>query len=186
MPINLEKGTPISLQKVDGGVMSVTLTWQSPRVDVDLACMCQTFDERGRLETPKVVQALGNSFGSLHSRPFVQLDQDARSGGSSETLTVNLSQAQYISRLLVFAYIYEGGQWKDAGDARVVVNHPAQGEFVFDFSEKNARTCTLVNLQNDGSGNLTLTREEVFFKGFHQDVDKHYGWPKINWVAGSK
>jgi len=42
--------------------------------------------------------------------PFIELDQDDRSGplGRGETLRINGSQWQEFSRVLLFAFIYEG------------------------------------------------------------------------------
>lgn len=191
MAVTLQKGTPVSLRKVDSGLMTVTMTWQNPSVDVDLACVVQNYSDSGVLQTATVVQALGKNFGSVQSAPYVALDHDDRSGGAdaSETLTINLARSGNFARLMPFAFVYEGSGWGKAGDARIVVNHPTQGEYVFDFHDrhaKHAKTVALVDMQNDGQGNLLLTRQEVYFNGFHRDLDSYYNWPRLNWVPGTK
>lgn len=163
------------------GIMTVTLRWSS-RTDVDLACMWETIDGR-----TGVIQALDRDFGSLTQAPYVSLDGDARSGGV-EVLKVNLAHADQLRRALVFAFIYEGGDWRDVHDATVTVEHPSQGEFLVELSgQRRKRTCALVDLQSTHPGGpLALTREEVYFGGYHEEVDKHYDWPRINWRPGTK
>ncbi len=184
MGITLEKGTPVSLTKTDAGLMEVILSWEKSGVDVDLACMIETVEDGVRAK-PIVIQALDKKYGSISKAPFVALDRDVRTGGSTETLTVNLARSHKIVRALIFAFIYEGGTWGKAGNAKVQIKHP-QGDYEFAFSDRNARSCVLVDLQNDGSGNLNMSREGTFFSGFHREIDQHYGWPKIDWVAGRK
>jgi tellurite resistance protein TerA len=135
---------------------------------------------------PRVVQALDKNFGSLNSAPYVLLSGDDRSGGS-ENLKINLAKADEIKRLLVFAFIYAGSNWKKVGDAQVRIQNPVGGDdYLIRLEGAKAASCALIDLQNDGSGNLRMTRLEQYFRGFHQDIDSYYGWPNINWVKGSK
>jgi len=181
--VNLEKKPmpqSVNLTKVDNGIVEIILTWTS-RTDVDLAVMYELTDG----SQPRVVQALDRHFGSLNASPYIALNGDDRSGGR-EIVTINLAQASNIKRALVFAFIYEGGNWRGVGDAEVTVKHPALGEFYFSLNKARAKSCALVDLQADGQGGLDMTRLGEFFTGYHQEIDHHYGWPNINWVAGSK
>lgn len=179
MAVKLEKGKPVSLAK-SNGIMTVTLRWTS-RTDVDLACMHELVGHK-----PSVVQALDKDFGSLERPPYVSLDRDDRAGGQ-ETLRVNLAHAAEIKRLLVFAYIYEGGTWRNVGDASVTVEHPSETyEIKLNGGGWRSKSCALVGLRSDGNGGLTLSHEEVYFNAFHEEIDRHFGWPNINWVKGTK
>lgn len=182
MSYDLKKPMPpsVNLTKASIGLVDVTLTWTS-QTDVDLGVMYELADG----SQPRVVQALDHDFGNLDAPPFIALSGDDRSGGR-EVVTINLAQASNIKRALVFAFIYDGGDWRDVGDAEVTVKHPALGEFYFSLNGAKAKSCALVDLQADGQGGLNMTRLGEFFAGYHQEIDRRYGWPNINWVAGSK
>lgn len=170
----------VNLAKVDNGIVEVALTWTS-QTDVDLAVMYELTDG----SRPRVVQALDRHFGDLNVPPYIALSGDDRSGGR-EVVTINLAQAGNIKRALVFAFIYEGGSWQRVGDAEVTVKHPTLGEFYFSLNKAEAMSCTLIDLRTDGRGGLDMTRLGEFFAGYHQEIDRYYGWPNINWRAGSK
>jgi tellurite resistance protein TerA len=181
MALLLTKENPGLTLSKDEGIMSVTLRWSS-QTDVDLACVWETTDGK-----TGVIQALDKTFGSLTEAPYISLDGDARSGGV-ETLKVNLAQADQLKRAMVFAFVYAGGSWHDVRDATVTVEHPTQGEFLVELSgQRRKRTCALVDLQaTHPGGPLALTREEVYFGGYHEELDRHYRWPNINWTPGRK
>lgn len=167
--INLAKGPR---------VITVVLTWTS-RTDVDLACLYELASGQ-----TGCIQALGNNPGSLDVPPFVALDHDDRAGGQ-ETMRFDVGQASQIRRLMFFAYIYQGGSWQTVGDARVVVTDPTGETYVILLEGKQARTCTLLDVQH-GPRSLVLRRLEEYFRGTHEEVDRHYGWPGINWTPGRK
>lgn len=92
--VTLTKSAPtVSLSKAQGagGHMRVNLNWSqggksaggffkravaaNSAVDLDLGCLWETRDGR-----KGVVQALGNTFGSLNTPPYALLDGDDRSG----------------------------------------------------------------------------------------------------------
>lgn len=188
--IILDKGGKISFEKAESGLIEVTATWTSP-FDVDLVALYDLDDQFVKdAERRSAVQALGDNFGKLGKAPYILLDGDSRSGGS-EHLTINLPRAQYLRRVLVFAYIYGPGTWKDVKDAQVVVRHPIERQdHVFNLQgatrqERKAKSCALVDLHTDGSGGLTLTSLGKYFEGTHREIDAHYGFG-IDWVYGSK
>ncbi|MER2221461.1 MAG: tellurium resistance protein, partial [Rhodococcus sp. (in: high G+C Gram-positive bacteria)] len=77
----------------------------SGAVDLDLGCLYELADG-----SKGVVQALGNSFGSLTSPPYISLDGDDRSGANTggENMHVNLGDPSAFRRILIFAMIYDG------------------------------------------------------------------------------
>ena len=126
--VTLTKEAPaVSLTKQGGtsGAMRVNLNWQVRKqfrgwssklgkamalqrdLDLDLGCLFELADG-----SKGVVQALGNSFGSLHQPPFINLDADDRTGtrAAGENLTINLDHKDVFRRILVFVTIYEGAR----------------------------------------------------------------------------
>ncbi|WP_067537810.1 TerD family protein [Nocardia crassostreae] len=181
------------------GVMRVNLNWTSgaPRktgflaklaglgggVDLDLGCLYELADG-----SKGVIQALGNSFGALHARPFVALDADDRTGAvaGGENLNINLERPEAFRRILIFAMIYEGAPNWAAVDG-VVTMFPTAGpqvEVRLDSAVAGARICAIALLTNTGQG-VTVQREVNYIRGNQADLDRAYGWG-LKWAAGSK
>lgn len=199
--ITLTKSAPtVSLTKqgTTGGQLRVNLQWTARAgseskgffkakerpIDLDLGCMWELSDG-----SKGVVQALGNAFQSPGmGSPIVRLDADDRSGASAggENLFVDLSQSQYIKRILVFAYIYEGApNWASAN--ATVTLFPVSGpevEMRLDEADPSARFCAIAMLENRG-GDVTVNREVRYIRGSQRDVDQAYGWG-MRWEAGTK
>lgn len=165
-----------------GGFFKKLMSASSGGIDLDLAALYELTDG-----SKGVVQALGNSFGSLDTAPFVKLDADDRTGGADgETLFVNLDHTAEIRRVLVFTYIYEGVPAWDQANA-VVTLYPQAGppiEVVLDESRPGARTCAIALLQNTG-GDLTVSREVRYIEGAQDKLDAAYDWG-LNWRPGRK
>jgi tellurite resistance protein TerA len=204
--ITLTKSAPsVSLSKQGGGGrLHVNLNWKSgagaqPKsggflkrvlaagsaggIDLDLAALYELSNGQSG-----VVQALGDSFGSLDHAPYVQLDADDRTGATAggENLYVNLARAAEIRRVLVFAFIYEGAASFDQA-AAVVTLTPAQGapiEVHLDEQAGGARMCAVALLTNNGAGDFVVSRE-VRYVGGHRELDAAYDWG-LNWTAGRK
>lgn len=192
-PVILTKAQPtVSLAKRgDSGIMRINLNWTQGRrkmfgggaIDLDLACLFQLRDGR-----KGVVQALGNSFGSLEAAPYIVLDGDDRSGGvaAGENLLVNLAHLEDFTRILVFAYIYQGAPNWSAADG-VVTLYPPTGtpvEVRLDSPDNRARSCVIALLKHD-KGSLTVTREVKYVHGTQDAVSKAYRWG-LKWTAGRK
>lgn len=202
--VTLTKSSPtVSLSKSASGLMRVNLNWTArpaaapsggffkkllgggdPAIDLDLACLYElSSGEKG------VVQALGNSFVSDPGpNPVIRLDGDDRSGTNTagENLFVDLSQLARLSRVLVFAFIYEGVPNWSAADA-VVTLHPPGGapvEVRLDEHSANASMCAVALLENSG-GELVVRREVRYVSKGHKELDAAYGWD-LNWTAGRK
>ena len=209
-PISLTKrGQQVSLTKGGGGPVRINLNWnQQPKggpapggggmlkralqraavagggggIDLDLGCLVEMTDG-----AKGVVQALGNSFGSLDQPPYVKLDADDRTGSTSggENLFVSEKHAADIKRLAVFAFIYQGvPNWSQAGG--VVTIHPPQGPPVtieLDETRDGLGMCGICLIHGGPSG-FTVQRE-VQYVSDHRELDKLYGWG-MQWTRGSK
>ena len=152
-------------------------------IDLDLGCLYELADG-----SKGVVQALGNSFGSLQAPPFVKLDADDRTGTvtGGENMHVNLDRPEMFKRILIFAMIYDGAPNWAAVDG-VVTIYPTSGpevEVRLDSSNSSARICAIAMLQNTGQG-ITVTREVKYIEGSQADLDKTYSWG-MKWAAGRK
>lgn len=144
-----------------GGRLAVNLNWSAAtEADLDLGCLVAM--DRG---SPEVVQALGESFGSLTSPPYVELDQDDRTGAGSdgETLRVNLEYRARLRRLLFYVYVYEGAADFRTLGAAVTVSAPS-GTFriLLDDSPAGATACAVALATSDSSG-LAVRREVRWF-----------------------
>lgn len=184
----------ISLEKTAAGFgeIKVNLNWnkgssggffkRSQSVDLDVGCLYELQDgEKG------VVQALGESFGSLNREPYIQLMGDDRTGSVSggEWLHINGKQWSEIRRILVFAFIYEGSpSWKET-DGVVTIYIPGQPDIEVRLNEEGGREpmCAIAMLENV-NGAVKVSRRVDFHRG-HKLMDQAYGWG-MRWTAGSK
>ncbi|MFF0886396.1 TerD family protein [Streptomyces sp. NPDC003456] len=207
--VTLTKSAPsVSLTKQGGtsGALRVNLNWEVRKqfsgwsskfgrptamhsdLDLDLCALYELTDG-----SKGVVQALGNSFGSLHRPPFIHLDGDDRTGASTagENLTVNLDHKQAFRRILVFVTIYEGARSFADLHATVTLRpqHGAPIEFSLDECTVPSLVCALALITNTG-GDLVVQREARYLvpeRGVspQRTVDHAYGWG-MNWTPGRK
>lgn len=197
--VRLTKAAPtVSLTKHGGasGTLRVNLNWdarpparglfrKNSSLDLDLGCLYEFSDG-----TKGVVQALGNSFRAVNRarRTLITLDGDDRSGqvSTGENLSVDLADPSLISRVLVFALIYEGAaNWADAKG--VVTMYPtgaAPVEILLDDPRDGARICAVALLHNQG-GEIVVEREVKYLDGAQRALDAEYGWG-MNWASGRK
>ncbi|WP_299570580.1 Tellurium resistance [uncultured Williamsia sp.] len=199
--ITLTKSAPtVSLAKARDrptGTMRVNLNWsrgagagagglfrkKSSGIDLDLGCLYELADG-----SKGVVQALGNTFGSLTAPPWILLDGDDRSGTVSdgENLLIDLSHLADFRRILVFAFIYEGTPNWSAADGVVTLFPPGgtEVEVRLDSAEAGAITCAIALLEVR-DGELSVTREVRYVNGGQRLLDETYGWG-MKWARGSK
>lgn len=195
-PVSLTKrGQTVSLTKGGGGQVRINLNWnQQPAgagslfkkraggIDLDLGCLYELRDG-----SKGVVQAIGSSFGSLTTAPYVKLDKDDRSGAASdgENLFVSGAHSAEIARLVVFAFIYEGvPNWSKAGG--VVTIHPPEGAPVrieLDETRDGKIMCAICLVQGGRDG-FSVQREVQYVSG-HRELDQLFGWG-MSWTRGSK
>lgn len=206
--VTLTKDVPsVSLTKQGGisGVMRVNLNWQvqrpargwlrksgtavgGPGLDLDLCALYELSDG-----TKGVVQALGNAFGSLDRPPYIRLDGDDRTGGSTEgeNLTVSLDHTAALRRVLIFVTIYAGAT-SFAGLHATTTLHPQFGapvEFFLDECTEPATVCALALIDNV-NGELVVRREARYLVPLpgvspQRTIDHAYGWG-MNWSPGRK
>lgn len=206
--VTLTKDTPsVSLSKQGGtsGAMRVNLSWQVRKqfqgwgaklgravamhgdLDLDLCALYELTDGR-----KGVVQALGNAFGALQQPPYIHLDGDDRTGGTSgENLTINLDHKDRIRRVVIFVTIYEGARSFADLDATVTLQpqHGAAIDFSLGECTVPSTVCALALITNTGS-DLVVQREARFLvpeRGVspQRTVDYAYGWG-MNWTPGRK
>ncbi|MSP28252.1 MAG: stress response protein [Methylococcales bacterium] len=193
-----KKGQSISLDKQAGefSEMLVNLNWNATPVksmgffrnktatgiDLDLACLWE-FDQGDIGAT----QALGGHFGNFHQFPFIELDQDDRSGQSvgGENLRINGRYWQKFRRILIYTFIYEGvPNWSHV-DAVITIKTKDQAdiEVRLDSYRDDQFLCAVAMLENINN-QVKITKLIDYFSG-HQEMDRAYGWG-LNYVAGSK
>ncbi|CAM3064914.1 TerD family protein [Skermania piniformis] len=203
-PVSLSKERPaINLTKSGavGGTMRVNLNWSqgaaqpakkgflsrlagaSGGIDLDLGCLWELTDGR-----KGIVQALGNSFGAYDQPPYIQLDQDDRTGAvtGGENMAINMDRVAEFRRILVFALIYEGARnWAAVdGVVRLFPQRGPQVEVRLDHPVDGAPICAIAMLENKG-GDLTVQREVQYINGAQDVLDRTYGWG-LQWKAGRK
>ncbi|MFI3188120.1 stress response protein [Crenothrix sp. D3] len=194
-----KKGQSISLDKQVGelSAIEVNLNWNATPVkslgflrnktaeagiDLDLACLWE-FDQ-GEIGA---TQALGGHFGNFHQFPFIELDQDDRSGQSvgGETLRINGRYWQEFRRILIYTFIYEGvPNWSHV-DAVITIKTKDQPdiEIRLDSYRNDQFLCAIAMLENINN-QVKITKLIDYFSG-HPEMDRAYGWG-LNYVAGSK
>lgn len=207
--VTLTKEAPsVSLSKQGGtsGSLRVNLNWEVRKqfkswgaklgravamhadLDLDLCALYELTDG-----SKGVVQALGNSFGSLSRPPFIHLDGDDRTGARStgENLTVNLDHKDRLRRLLIFVTIYEGARSFADLHATVTLQpqHGAAIDFSLDECTVPSTVCALALITNN-AGELTVQREARYLvpnRGVspQRTIDAAYGWG-MNWTPGRK
>lgn len=152
-------------------------------VDLDLGCLIEMANgNKG------VIQALGKSFGSYHSYPYIALDGDDRTGAvaGGENLRINGDHIPDFKRILVFAYIYKGvANWAQA-DGVVTIKQPGGPDIVVRLDEHDNRMimCAIALIENVRNETFSVERLVRYFPG-HQAMDKAFGWG-MRWKAGSK
>jgi tellurite resistance protein TerA len=179
-------------------VLRVNLNWNArpverglfrksaPSLDLDLGCLYEFTDG-----SKGVVQALGNAFSASPRgvrEPVIRLDGDDRSGtnAAGENLFINLSYANQIRRIMVFALIYQGAANWAAADG-VVTLYPASGpevEVRLDETRDGARICGIALLES-ANGELSVRREVNYINGSQSALDRAYNWG-MNWAPGRK
>jgi tellurite resistance protein TerA len=170
------------------GVLQVNLNWPAAaEADLDLGCMASFADGSG-----VAVQPLGNSFGSLSQWPYVELDQDDRTGASSdgETLRVDLDHRELFRQLLFYVYVYEGAVDFRRLGATATVTAPTGGfRIALDDSPDGATGCAIA-LATPGPGGVTVQREVRWYTGTRRHsvqelMDRAYGFG-FEWVWMTK
>lgn len=197
--VTLTKEKPaISLTKRDNfGEIRINLNWHrapaasgglrslfggNKGIDLDLGAFVALNDG-----SKGVIQALGNTFGSFNSEPFVHLEGDDRTGAvtDGEWMRINGREWKHIREVLIYAFIYEGAPSWDKTDGVVTLYIPDQPPIETRLTEGQDRRnmCAIARLVNE-NGSIKVERINQFFKG-HSDMDDAFGWG-FRWKSGSK
>lgn len=194
--ITLEKtNSSVSLKKTGDsfGEIILNLNWNqgtekrglfggTKSVDLDLGVLFELSDG-----SKGVIQALGNSFGRYDHAPWIELSGDDRTGAVStgETIRVNGRFFDNISRLAVFANIYDGVPNWTKTDGIVRMNIPGQPEIEvrMDEGRDNCRLCGIAVI-NNVAGQLQIERHMRYYRDQKQYADTVGIF--LRWTAGSK
>ncbi|MBN2825112.1 MAG: hypothetical protein JXQ76_07315, partial [Campylobacterales bacterium] len=151
----------------------------SSDLDLDLGCMYRLKNgQKG------VVQALGNSFGSLSNAPFILLDGDDRSGANKAGETLHFSKIEEIDLAIVFAFIYEGApNWKEASGI-ATVKQPNASDIIIQLNDSSSKTMVGIAILRNENSSLKVEKLEKYYSG-HKALDDDFGFG-FRWTAGSK
>ncbi|WP_084479165.1 TerD family protein [Nocardia jejuensis] len=188
--ISLTKESPaVSLTKqgATGGIMRVNLNWSVPGasgglfgrkrggnggLDLDLCCFWELTDGSKGCISPL------DTMGTLHKAPFIELDQDDRTGASQsgENLSINLDHTAQFRRILVFASLYEGAQDFRGVHATATLYPRSSPPIEMEVSGcvDDSREMALALIENI-NGELVVRREGVFVR----PPDGHRFWGKL-------
>lgn len=163
-----------------GGFFSKLLADKA--VDLDLGCLYILKNgQKG------VIQALGNSFGSLNKKPYIQLLGDDRTGdvASGETMLINGRFFDEIQRIVIFSYIYAGvPNWNETNGV-VTLTTPNQPQLEVHLTEgnNNKKMCSIAFIDND-NGHLKISRFVEYFKD-QEDLANNVGI-YLKWTFATK
>lgn len=151
----------------------------SGAVDLDLGCMFELKSgQKG------VIQPLGGYLGSGTTEPFILLDKDDRSGNASDGENMVIKKPDIVSRVLIFALIYEGTALFSQVNGRLTIKTNNEEVLIrLDNPDASKRFCAVGLFENKGDG-LVLSKEERYFVG-HAACDAQYGFG-FEWRAGRK
>lgn len=171
------------IQQASKGFFAKLLGGGNNSIDLDLGCLYELKDG-----TKGAVQALGNAFGSLNNKPYIQLDGDDRTGANSEgeNLRINGDKVAEIKRILVYAFIYEGvPNWAQADG--VVTLKRSNGEDIvvkMDEHDNGKIMCAIALLTNQNDETFSFERVVKYYNG-HEAMDRDFNWG-MKWKAGKK
>lgn len=148
-------------------------------LDLDLGCLYRL--KNGR---KGVIQALGNSFGSIKSEPYILLDGDDRSGDNAEGETLVFSKIEEMDLAIVFAFIYEGApNWKDAKGI-ATIKQPDNPDIIINLNDSSSKMMVGIAMLLNKDNDLKIEKLEKYYSG-HKALDDDFGFG-FNWTAGSK
>jgi tellurite resistance protein TerA len=193
--INLSKDTNASFGEIlvnlnwnqksstSGGFFSSLFGGGFRNADLDLGCLYEL--QNGEIGC---VQALGNAFGDLKYAPYIQLDQDDRTGASvgGENIRINGNKLSEFKRILVYTFIYEGvANWNEV-DGVVTLKYKDGQDIVVKMDEhRNGKImCAIAMIENVQNKTFNVKRLVEYYDG-HEQMDRAYGWG-MRWSAGRK
>lgn len=175
--INLSKSGDfhsIDLTKKTGELL-VNLQWNSTiekegilsflaksTLDLDLGCMYRLKDG-----SQGVIQALGDSFGSLSASPYISLDKDDRTGLSADGENLRFTKMEVLDFVVVFAFIYEGAPNWDTAKGIVTVRQQGGADIIIklDSPDKGKIMCALIKIENKNNQLVGCNKVRKIFWG---------------------
>jgi tellurite resistance protein TerA len=163
-----------------GGKRRGFLSGRSSAPDLDLGCMFELADGR-----KSVIQPLGGNFGSPNGPPWIHLDKDDRSGGAADGENLFLVKPEHLSRVMIFAMIYEGApDFQTVGAYMSILDQDGQlTQIVLDNPDANRTFCSVALITTKGD-QVVIQKEERYFR-HAEEADNYYAFG-FNWRAGSK
>ena len=153
-------------------------------IDIDLGCLYELQDgSRGCL------QAFGDMFGAYDSTPYIHLSGDERTGdkeGDDEGMHINGAQWSQIKRLVVYVYIYSGGEFNwEAIRPKITIRIPGEQPLVITpaIKKTDLPVCAVASIENEREA-IKFTNFGEYFPG-HAEMDRAYGYG-LSWDDGHK
>lgn len=153
-------------------------------IDIDLGCLYEMQDG-----TRGCLQAFGDMFGNYDSAPFIHLSGDERTGdkeGDDEGMHINGTQWDQIKRMVVYVYIYSGGDFNwEAIRPKITIRIPGEQPLVITpaIKKNHLPVCAVAGIEND-RGAIKFTNFGEYFPG-HAELDRAYGFG-LQWDDGHK
>lgn len=144
-------------------------------VDLDLGCLFEL--QNG---TRGVLQPFGDLFGSLENIPYIHHCGDERTGdahGDDEYFTVNGQKWPNIKRILIYTYIYKGGNdWSQIQpDLNIDFKNGDAPIHIKPSLKTNDHTiCAIASLRNVNNGIQVVTHGEYFMS--QAAMDRAFGF----------
>ena len=151
----------------------------SDDLDLDLGCMYRLKNgQQG------VIQALGNSFGSLINSPYISLDGDDRTGENANGETLRFSKIEELELAVIFAFIYEGAvNWKEAKGV-ATIKQPNNPDIIINLNDDSSKTMVGIAILLNENNNLRIEKLEKYYRS-HKELDNDFGFG-FRWVVGTK
>jgi len=178
--------------EINNDDVSINLNWYQERknsirstekVDLDLGCFWQS--KSGDIE---ILDPLNKNFGNYDRSPYVQLDNDDRSGHAltGENLKINGKKIDNMKRILVYSYIYSGVAKWSAIDGVITIKQPNKQDIIIklDSNATDDGTCAAVIIENTENGKLKITRSVQYFAS-PESMDKTFNCG-FSWSTATK
>lgn len=189
----------IDLTKRDNvtGEILINLNWSNSGngVDLDLGCYyellggyCNCIDGIQFSHGRGGARDIYSRQGCYTKPPYIWHNGDDRTGNTSdgEVISVNPDGVRAISRIMVYAYIYDGvPNWR-MSDAVVTVRVPGCEPVCVKMDEHNSdkRFCAIAELVFNNDNTVTVRKLVTFHNG-HSSCGRMYGW-KLDFKPAKK
>lgn len=109
--------------------------------------------------------------------PYIWHCGDDRGSGSSsgENILINPQGINYIKRIIVYCFIYEGVAMWSESDAVITVKVPNNPEIVVEIGNQTDQRSFCAIASIDFYGTQMSVRKEITFHKGHQECDNYYG-----------